>query len=399
MKWVSAVSEHRFLKYAVAECASEIKAALGSRKPDLVVAFVSAHHAARYEELPALARELLGDCVLVGCSGGGVIGAGREVENRPGFSLTAAALPEIVVSPFHVSDEDLPDGDAPPSKWKELVGADSDDDPQFLLLSDPFSVRGEHLLMGFDYAFPRSAKIGGLASGGQQPGSNALYVGGKTHRSGAVGVAMHGNIAVDTIVAQGCRPIGERMQITSSERNMLMELDGRSTFEVLRELFQSLGERDRRLAQHSLFLGVVMDELDDDPRLGDFLIRNIVGLDARRGALAVGELLKEGQIVQFHLRDSETSSQDLSAMLDQYTEDGVQTAGAGALLFQCLGRGEYLYGRPDHDTDMFRDKIGDMPLAGFFCNGEIGQVGGSTYLHGYTSSFGIFRPKTPADIR
>ena len=396
MKWVSAVSEHRFLKYAVAECVGEIRAAIGGLTPDLVVAFVSAHHAARYEELPGWIHTLMGDCVLVGCSGGGVIGAGREVESRPGFSLTAAILPDIDVTPFHVADADLPDGDAPPSMWEDLTSVTSADDPQFILLSDPFSIHGEQLLMGFDYAFPRSVKIGGLASGGQQPGSNALYLGDRTYDSGAVGVALYGNVAVDTIVAQGCRPIGGRMQITSCERNMLMELDGTSVLDVLRETLWSLSERDQQLARHSLFLGVVMDEFNDDPKLGDFLIRNIVGLDARRGALAVGELLKEGQIVQLHLRDSETSAHDLDAMLTKYAADGVAESGSGALLFQCLGRGQYLYGRPDHDTDMFRDKVGDIPLAGFFCNGEIGQVAGSTYLHGYTSSFGIFRPKLSA---
>ncbi len=395
MKWVSALSEHRFLKYAVAECAREISEALGERKPDLIVAFVSAHHAARYDELPALARELFGECALIGCSGGGVIGAGREVEERPGLSLTAAVLPDVSVVGFHIDNNDLPDGDAPPSAWEELTRVAAADDPQFMLLSDPFSVQGENLLMGLDYAFPRGAKIGGLASGGRQPGSNTLYLDDQTYDYGAVGVALRGNIAVDTIVAQGCRPIGQRMQITACEHNMLRELDGRDTFDVLRETFQHLNERDRQLAQRSLFLGVVMDEFNDDPQLGDFLIRNILGVDAQRGALAIGEILKEGQTVQFHLRDAETSSHDLDAMLTQYTEDGVPDSGAGAMLFQCLGRGSYLYGRPDHDTDMFRDKVGDLPLAGFFCNGEIGQVSGSTYLHGYTSSFGIFRPKTP----
>ena len=398
MKWVTAVSEHRFLKYAVAECAAEIREALGEQSPDLAIAFVSAHHAARYEELPGLIRELVGDCILVGCSGGGVIGAGREVENRPGFSLAVALLPETTVKAFHIDNADLPDGDAPPHMWEELIGVHAVDDPQFLLLSDPFSVQGEQLLMGLDYAFPRSAKIGGLASGGQQADSNALYLGGRTYSSGAVGVALYGNIAVDTIVAQGCRPIGKRMQITESDRNMLIEIDGRGTFDVLRELFAGLSERDQQLAQHSLFLGVVMDEFNDDPKLGDYLIRNIIGMDAQRGALAVGEYLKEGQIVQFHLRDSETSSQDLSDMLTQYANRRrVETAGTGALLFECLGRGEYLYGRADHDTEMFRDKVGNIPLAGFFCNGEIGQVSGSTYLHGYTSSFGIFRPKSTID--
>ena len=395
MKWVSALSEHRFLKYAAAECASVISDALGERKPDLLITFVSAHHAARYDELPELMRELFGESFLIGCSGGGVIGAGREVEDRPGLSLTAAVLPDVQIVGFHIDNSDLPDGDAPPSAWEELTRIRAVDDPQFMILTDPFSAQGEQLLMGFDYAFPRGAKIGGLASGGRQPGSNALYLGDRIYDSGAVGAALHGNIAVDTIVAQGCRPIGQRMQITACEHNMLQELDGRDTFEVLRETFHQLDDRDQQLAQHSLFIGVVMDEFNEDPQLGDFLIRNILGVDARRGALAVGEILKEGQTVQFHLRDAETSSQDLDAMLTQYSDDKVPETGAGALLFQCLGRGSYLYGRPDHDTDMFRDKVGDMPLAGFFCNGEIGQVSGSTYLHGYTSSFGIFRPKTP----
>lgn len=393
MKWTSAVSEHRFLKYAVAECALEINDALGDQTADLIVAFVSAHHAARYDELPGLVRELLGDTVLIGCSGGGIIGAGREVEHRPGFSLTAAVLPDVNVTPFHLEDEDLPDGDAPPEAWEAVVGAPAVDEPHMLILADPFSMRGENLLAGLDYAFPRGAKIGGLASGGNQPGANALFNGQKVHRSGAVGVAMRGNIEVDTVVAQGCRPIGDRMQITSCRGNLLQELDGLPPLEVLRDLFQGLSERDRQLAQHSLFLGVVMDAFNEEPQLGDYLIRNIVGMDARAGALAIGEMLKEGQRVQFHLRDAEASTHDLNAMLDQYVNSHRPPAEAGAMLFQCLGRGSYLYGRPDHDTDMFREKVSAIPLTGFFCNGEIGQVSGSTYLHGYTSSFGIFRPK------
>ena len=98
--------------------------------------------------------------------------------------------------------------------------------------------------------------------------------------------------------------------------------------------------------------------------------------------------------MQFHLRDADTSAQDLDAVLERYLDTQAIHGEAGALLFSCLGRGSYLYGRADHDTDMFRDKLGPMPLTGFFCNGEIGQVGGSTYLHGYTSSFGVFHPKS-----
>ena len=174
---------------------------------------------------------------------------------------------------------------------------------------------------------------------------------------------------------------------------MLMELDGQPPMEVLRHLFQDLPERDQKLLGHSLFLGVVMDELVDDPAQGDFLVRNVVGMDQGTGGLAIGEILKEGQLVQFHLRDAETSSGDLQAVLSRYAEENRENDVPGALLFSCLGRGEYLYGEPNHDTDLFRDKMGNVPLGGFFCNGEIGPVSGTTFLHGYTSSFGLFRPK------
>ena len=103
-------------------------------------------------------------------------------------------------------------------------------------------------------------------------------------------------------------------------------------------------------------------------------------------------MLREGQLVQFHLRDKDMSSEDLRLVLNRYKAKEHSKKAAGALLFSCLGRGQYLYGKPNHDSDMFRDQLGDIPLGGFFCNGEIGPVGKPTFLHGYTSSFGIFHP-------
>lgn len=393
MKWSSVVSEKTSMGEAVAECASKITEDMDGEVPDLVVTFVSGHHAPSYREVPELVRKYFGDAMVFGCSGGGVIGDGHEIEQRPGLALTAAVLPDVEITPFHIDDDSLPDGDAPPDAWVDLVGVQPDKAPNLLMLADPFSMRGEQLLMGLDYAFPMSVKIGGLASGADGPGGNALYLSDQTFNSGVVGLAMHGDLAVDTIVAQGCRPIGEPMHVTECDQNLLKALDGRTPFEVLREMFDGLSPSDRELVQHSLFLGVVMDELNESPKLGDFLIRNIIGVDAQRGAVAVGESLKEGQTVQFHLRDADTSSEDLIAMLSKYVQGGTPPADSGALLFSCLGRGVHLYGRPDHDTELFRESVGSLPLTGFFCNGEIGQVRGSTYLHGYTSSFGIFRPK------
>ncbi len=394
MKWASAASESSSVDEALDSCVESIRGELGSEAVDLAVVFASPHHGESYERIPGLVAKRLGAKHLIGCSAGGVIGGGQEIEQRAGFSVTAASLPGVSVTPFHVSNEDLPDLDASPSAWETLVGTNPDDSPNFLLITDPFTIRSDNLLLGLDYAFRYSVKVGGMASGGQHPGANVLMLDGKAHRSGAVGLAFHGDVVIDTIVAQGCRPIGRPMNVTKCENNILLELDGSTALEALRELYGVLSDRDKDLARHSLFLGVVMDEFQEYPQLGDFLIRNIVGMDPRHGALAIGERLREGQIVQFHLRDAETSAEDLTAMVNQYKDRYRETGVEGALLFSCLGRGQYLYGQPDHDTGIFREMMGEIPVGGFFCNGEIGPVQGTTYLHGYTSSFGLFRAAT-----
>jgi small ligand-binding sensory domain FIST len=219
-----------------------------------------------------------------------------------------------------------------------------------------------------------------------------LYLDDAVHRSGLVGVALSGDVRVDTLVAQGCRPIGEPMFVTRAAENQIYALDGRAPLEVLQQLFERLDRRDRELLRHSLFVGLVMREKSEVYRRGDFLVRNVAGLDAERGALVVGARVAEGTIVQFHLRDAGTSAEDLEQMLSSLAPEQRQEA-RGALLFSCLGRGRHLYGRVDHDTDAFRRHLGEVPLGGFFCNGEIGPVHGTTFLHGYTSSFGLFRPR------
>jgi small ligand-binding sensory domain FIST len=393
MKWASAVSERADLEEAMEEAAAEIRTELGGSQPDLAAVFVSPHHAQGYERVSSLVAKALGPRVLLGCSGGGVIGGGQEVEFRPGLSLTAAALPAVELLPFHVEEGTLPDPDAPPEAWEGLVGTTPASQPQFLLLADPFTFPAERLVQGLDYAFTASIKIGGLASGAQRPGGNALFLGDQVHGSGAIGVALQGNIAVEAIVAQGCRPVGPVMRITRCAHNMLAELDDRPAVEALRTLFHTMSEEDQTLASHSLFLGIAMDTLQDEPDLGDFLVRNLMGMDPRTGALAIGEMLQEGQQVRFHLRDATTSGEELDGLLARYAGDRTGAPDWGSLLFSCLGRGEGLYGVPNHDSDLFRRYVGRIPLGGFFCNGEIGPVGGTTFLHGYTSSFGIFRPR------
>ncbi len=396
MRWASTVSVEADLERAIEETAKTVRSELTGQTPDLALVFLSPHHADGYDQAAARARAALGGGLVIGCSAGGVIGGGTEIEHQPGLSLTAAVLPGVELTPLRVTDGDLPTAGAGSRAWEDLLRVHAASNPHFLLFPDPLSFDTERLLLGLDAAFPGATKIGGLASGGREPGANILYSGTNVAHAGAVGVALSGNLDVATVVAQGCRPIGQPMFVTGVRRNTVTGLDGQRPLDVLQDMFASLTEKDRQIFRHSLFIGVVMDPRRQSYARGDFLIRNILAIDEDSGALAVGALIDENAVVQFHLRDAETSANDLEAMLSRYTSraGGNDRPAAGSLLFSCLGRGSHLYGRADHDTDAFRRHLGKIPLGGFFCNGEIGQVQRRTYLHGYTSAFGMFRPRT-----
>jgi small ligand-binding sensory domain FIST len=394
MKWASAVSVELPLDTALEQAVCAIRADLGNEPPDLAIVFVSQHYQSVYDRIVDFVDRRVGADILIGCSAGGVIGDGKEVEDAAALSLTAAKLPGVVLTPLRVENQVLPEADAPTTAWEELIHVPASERPHFLLFPDPFTFDAEALLRGLDAAFPGCTKVGGLASGGRQAGANALYVGHRMHRSGMVGLALTGNVEVDTIVAQGCRPIGEPMFVTRSDGNAICELDGQAPLEVLQELYQRSDARDRELFQDSLFVGLGMRALEEEYSHGDFLIRNIVGLDEKTGRLAVGAAMHDGVVVQFHLRDAKTSADDLRTMLAHYERGTRGMRPEGSLLFSCLGRGSALYGEPGHDSTEFRRQLGNVPLGGFFCNGEIGPVHGTTFLHGYTSSFGLFRSRS-----
>ena len=394
MKWASAIAEGPDLTEAVEQCAGEVADELGHGAPaSLVVVFVSAGYAEELREVPTLLQSHFPDAVVLGCCAAGVIGNALEIEHRPAVAVTAGHLPGVGVTAFRATRETVPSPDDPPESWTDLVGVTPEERPSFLILMDPFAGPGEELLAGLDFAFPAASKVGGLASGGQTPGSHVLYLGKEVHSDGAVGVALTGDIVVDTVVAQGCRPIGKLKRITSCHNNALLELDGEPPFAYLQEMYETLPARDQSLMNGNLFLGIAMDPLlsPDEVGSGDFLIRNLIGADRKRGILAIGEILREGLLVQFHVRDAITSAEDLQRQLVSYFEGVGKDSPAGALLFQCNGRGMNLYGKTNHDSDLFKSFVGTVPLGGLFCNGEIGQVGGTTYLHGYTSSFALFR--------
>ena len=369
------------------ECLDGLQAKLSEEKsPDLIFAFFSEAYSPHYQEFVDGLQEMVGEGSLLGCSAGGLSGEKRETEFRPAASLLCGWLPQVQIAPFYLKD--MPDLDGPPGAWKAQVAPDLDEVKGIILLGDPFSLESEALLRGLDFAYPDCPKVGGLASGCQRPGEAALVLGDRLYRRGCVGVALGGAIQVSPSVAQGCEPVGGQLVITECRGNVILELDNKPATLALTETVRGLRPEQRTAAQRTIFVGLGAGKPALKYEPGDFLVRQVMGLDPRTGCIAVASRLRKGQTVQFHLRDAETSKKDLRNVLGKATADSVPE---GALIFSCLGRGQNLYQEIGHDTRVFHEVVGEVPLAGFFCNGEFGPVGGESALHGFTSSFALFR--------
>lgn len=389
MRWASAISRAARLDDAVREAAGALARGLGDAPADLVLAFVSPHHEAAWEGLPEALRRRFPSAVRLGCTAAGVIGDGQEVEEGPALSLAGAHLPDVGIRAFHLGIADLVNLQARPLDWHARLGLEPEHDPAFVLLPDPFTCDAEELVRTLDRAWPRSPKLGGLASGGEQPGANRLFLN-EVYDRGAVGVALWGDLQVEPIVAQGCRPVGRPYEVTDADRNVVRALDGRPVPEALEALFRTLDAPEREAFRHSPHLGVVIDPAVRAPRAGDFLVRDVLALDPETGALTVGLWVDAGQVVQFHLRDPVAAAAELRELVGRHRQAGI----AAALLFTCLGRGRSFFGAADHDVGILREQLGDVPVAGFFANGEIGPVHARTWLHGYTSSCALIHPRT-----
>jgi small ligand-binding sensory domain FIST len=316
-----------------------------------------------------------------------VISGRTEVEMEPAVSMLAMHLPGVRLFPFYVSGDDT----ASLKKGQDLLKTLDiypNDRPKFLCLADPMTADVTRLLDAFNDGYRGLPVVGGLASGGVMGAANWLCLNGRVYRDGAVGVAMTGDIEFETVVSQGCRPIGKPFVMTRAEGNVLYELAGRPALAVIRELIEALSPKDRSLAEHSLSVGIAMDEKKMEFKRGDFLIRNIMGFDPDNGSLMIGAILKVGQTLQFQLRDAETSDEDLKHLLANGTH---ADAPRGGILVSCCGRGRNFYGHPDHDAAAIQGMRGPLPLTGFFANGEIGPIGAKNYVHGYTSSLVILR--------
>jgi small ligand-binding sensory domain FIST len=376
-RYASGLSRHPVPAHAVGETAGAILEQLDGDVPDLVVCFASPHFVGTFEDVAAAIRSLLTPRVLLGCSSVSIIGNAEEIEDEPALSLFAACIPDAELTPVALHIEETPDG-ATVVGWPDLDGEPA----SLLLMADPFSFPADSFLRRLDDDRPGLQIIGGLASAASRPGGNRLLLDSTLTHEGAVGVFLE-DVAIRSVVSQGCRPIGEPLVVTRSERNVVFELAGQRALDRLMTLAEGLSEADRLLIQRGLHLGIVVDEHKHEFSRGDFLVRNVMGADRDSGGIAVGDVVAVGQTVQFHVRDADAADEDLRSML-------TDQRAAAALMFTCNGRGQHLFGAPNHDAGMLAELLGPIPAAGAFCAGEIGPVGGRNFLHGFTASVALF---------
>lgn len=379
--------------------------AAGAVKPgeaDLVVLFVAGSHVGEMEEVAHVVRGALEPGTLIGVSAEGLIAGDTEFERQAGVAVLAASLPGTSLHTF--TYRDLPhvkDGDRAAMIEAARQAGARRDLRATLFFADPFSVPAAaavNLLSSTRHAvegLKRSPVVGGMASASSKPGGNVLVLDDRLFRAGGVGVAIRGNVEVDALVSQGCRPIGKPLVVTAAQRNILKSLGGVRALDALREIVDELNATDRELLPHGVFLGRVIDEYKPRFGRGDFLIRGVLGVDQGSGAIAVGDLIRPGQTVQFHLRDAKTATEDLELLL---AAQQLQRPAVGGLLFTCNGRGTRLFGESSHDASriartLSADPDHPLPLAGCFAAGEIGPIGDESFLHGHTACLALFRPR------
>jgi small ligand-binding sensory domain FIST len=360
---------------------------------DAVIFFASSLYAEHYPEMLARIQEATKTRILIGCSGEAVVGRDLELEDLPALSLLTLSLPGATLRPVRFTQAMIEACETPFS-WRARLDVQLDDINAWLILADPFRMEIEQLIDGLASAYGECPILGGMASSSNPSVRRThIFLNHEVLTDGGVGLAIGGPYTLLPLVSQGCEPIGETWTITSVHDNLIRTISNRPAYDMLVETFKSLPHNVQRRASRNLLVGLAADEYLETFQRGSFLIRPLIGVERGTGALAIGALPRIGQTIQFQMRDAIAADLDLTELLDQVSATlGHQLPIAGVLC-TCNGRGASLFGTPHHDACAITRQLGAFPLAGLFCNGEIGPIGTRPFLHGFTASLALLIQK------
>jgi small ligand-binding sensory domain FIST len=359
---------------------------------DVAVLFASGAYARYFPDIIRQAQRETGASVLIGCSGQGIIGTAQELEGVPALALLTLSLPGAILHSTRLTQEMVEDC-AAPADWPLRLKIPPDDVNAWLIFADPYRLDCEELIEGLEAAYPGRPMLGGLASFGPAERRTFVFLNGELYDAGGVGLSIGGPYTIQPLVSQGCEPIGEPWTITGVQDNIIQTISNRPAYDLLVETFESLPEEVQLRAENNLMVGLAADEYRESFGRGSFLIRPLLGIDRRSGAIAIGAYPRLGQTIQFQMRDANAADLDLKELLEKTRFLLGEQKPVAGILCSCNGRGIGMFGEPHHDAMAVANHLGLLPLAGLFCNGEIGPIGSRTFLHGFTASLALLVKK------
>jgi small ligand-binding sensory domain FIST len=366
-----------------------------AHKPTLGLIFLAPRYFPHASQILEVIRVHAQVPLLAGCSSQSLIAGGEEIEEGAGLSVGLYHLPGTTLQAFHFRQEHADEANGP-GYWHHETGIEPSQTNGWLAFADPFNLDCDTWLRLWNEAYAPLPVLGGLASGHFSGRSTQVYLNGDVLEEGVVAISIAGDVTLESMISQGCTPIGQTWTITKAEQNLIYEIGNRPAYTVLAETFAALPEEEQKKTRGNLFIGLVINEYLEEFGRGDFLVRNLIGADPNTGVIAVGAFPRPGQTVQFQRRDAAAANEDMLALLGQTHHRLLDRTIYGGCLCSCNGRGANLFGYSSHDAGMVQRRLGPVPLTGFFCNGEIGPVGERNFLHGYTASLALFVKKAKA---
>ena len=362
----------------------------GIAKADLAIVFATINYQAEYQELYQAVQANSSCDELIGCSGMSVLTSAGEFEGEPAIAVMVLRAEELSAVSFAAQGTESEISAQIQAQIQPAIR----DDSLLLIFPDIRAINPAELVNHIGNDGTAMPIVGAAVSGDATGAQMYHWKGEQATEKGVTGVLLTGNFSAEIGVAQGCQPIGKPREVTKAEGRVIFELDGEPALENFKATLQLLTQDDIRRSGGTVFVGIAMDTENRNPTRGDFLIRNLVGINEEHAALAVSEEVTEGQLVQFHLRNPAAAAEEIQVIIARLAEKTRAQLPAFGFYFNCLGRGKGLYGAANHDIDVIQDKFPGLPIIGFFGNSEFAPIGGRNFAHAYTGVFVLCTPNS-----
>lgn len=362
----------------------------GASQADTVLFFASSFYKKHYEAIARKIRDVTGAKTVVGASSHGVLTEEQEIERHPAVAVMALAADEIHVRSFLI--ENLQENNfIAGEKAGTIIQAGGLAPQMTVLFPDPFSFQSPFFFDGFESAAGYVPLLGGCAGEEGSDGKTYQIENNRAAFDAVSGLAFSGRFRTETGLTRSCQPFGEPFRITRAEGNMIYEMDGRPAYDILLESISHFPFQNADQVLDRVFLGTPLRSFQTEFS-NHYLIRNIMGVNVKKGMLACVAPVEEGEFVTFAMRDPVLARQDMRIMLDDLKGRVEPSKPAFGFYFNCGARGEALYNAPNADIAMIREAFPGVPLLGFFAYGEIAPVDHVNHLHYHSGVLTLVMP-------